>query len=362
MRIRFIGFWVVIAALALILGTRQYVALRPAEFTLVSPTDVRSTTSPAASPSHASSSPIIASTTIANTSTRSAAPTFSDSNKTNLQNAVKSLHSILPPAPISLPVVPSGATSQLTSKEVYDKLAPTVIQLLCPFGQNLVATGSGFIVSEHGVVMTNAHVVGEAKTCFVRAGNPPVTIGKLEVLYVGDQTDKIPSTNVARQDFAFGKISTLLPSSPVTPPFKYLRLDATYIPLIQDGFYTASYPTELAGGSDNSILIYTTATVSALDRIDEIDMEWDVLEFPGNIATQLGFSGSPLVTPRDGGVVAMVFAQISGEESAPFGGPPQALETGKRIGLAFLVPYLDRVIHKTKGKSLVEFITELDAK
>lgn len=362
MRIRFIGLWVVIAALALILGTRQYVALHPFEFDTISPADVGSAAPPAASSSRVSPPAVVASTTIANESPRPATPTFSDSNKTNLQNAVKSLHSILPPAPISLPVVPSGVATQLTSKEVYDKLAPAVIQLLCPLGQNLVATGSGFIVSEHGVVMTNAHVVGDAKTCFVRAGNPSTTIGKLEILYVGDQTDKIPSTNVARQDFAFGKISTLLPTSPIAQSFEYLRLDVAYIPLVGDGFYTASYPTELVGGSNGSMLIYTTATVSALDRIDDIDMEWDVLEFPGNIATQLGFSGSPLVTPKDGSVVAMVFAQISGEESVPFGGPPQALETGKRIGLAFFVPYLDRVIHKTKGKSLTEFITELDAK
>src|SRR3989344_104601 len=362
MRIRFIGFWVVIAALALILGTRQYVALRPVEFIFVSPADVGSTSSAVVSPSHTSPPPVTASTTLANKSLRPSTPTFFDSDKINLQNAVKSLYLVLPPAPISLPVVPSGAVTQLTSKAVYDKLAPAVIQLLCPLGQNLVATGSGFIVSEHGVIMTNAHVVRDAETCFVRAGDPPATIGKLEVLYVGDQTDKIPSTNVARQDFAFGKISTLLPSSPITPPFKYLRLDAAYIPLVEDSFYTASYPTELAGGSYSSTLIYTTAVVSALDRIDEIDSEWDVMEFPGNIATQLGFSGSPLVTPKDASVVAMVFAQVSGEESVPFGGPPQAFETSRRIGLAFLVPYLDRVIHKTKCKSLAEFITELDAK
>ncbi len=267
----------------------------------------------------------------------------------------KAVSGIIPRAP---------AARQLTSDEVYEKLYLAVVQVVCERSAGGVSAGSGVIVSSRGIVLTNAHVVDGAKSCIVKAGNPASFAGKLKIVYVGDTSEKIGASPVPKQDFAFGKIHELAATSPIISPFKYLELDAAYSPEISDGLYGAAYPTELLGGSSffagGQNFVYTTTKIVERYRIDDASVTYDIIELEGSIATQQGSSGSPVISPLDGGVVGIVFGQTNSEIPNDFG-LPSKIATGERTELVFLISYIDRVVQKGKGKSLKEFIEELGA-
>lgn len=243
----------------------------------------------------------------------------------------------------------------LSSGDIYGLLDTAVVQIICQLGPNLFVSGSGVIVSDQGIILTNAHVVKDAMDCVFRAENPAASEGKVKVVYVGDTENKISGTNIPKEDFAFLKITDLTDRSPLKRPFKFLKLNAHFAPQIGDGFYLAAYASELIGkggimsGTQN--LVFTTASALDLFATDDAAKVPEVIELSGNISTQEGSSGSPIISPRDGSVVALVFGQDKGDDAT--------VDTSKRKEFAFLVSYIDSVIRREKGKSLQDFVSEL---
>jgi len=269
------------------------------------------------------------------------------------------------PAAVSGVITPRApAANQSAPDEIYQKLYLAVVQVVCEQGAGSVSTGSGVVVSFKGIVLTNAHVLDGAKSCIVKTGNPASFAGKLKIVFVGDTSEKIGTSPVPKQDFAFGRIYELAATSPIISPFKYLELNAAYSPNIGDGLYSAAYPTELVGGSSflagRQNLVYTTTKIVERYRVDDASVTHDIIELEGSIATQQGSSGSPIISPLGGGVVGIVFGQTNAEIQNGFG-LPSTVATGERTELAFLISYIDRAVRQQKGKSLDEFIEELGA-
>lgn len=253
--------------------------------------------------------------------------------------------------------IPPPQPPALSSSQIYQFLDTAVVQIICKLDNNLYVSGSGIVVSGRGVVLTNAHVVEKGTDCQARTGNPAAYAGKFKILFVGDTAVKIQDTEVPLEDFAFGKITEVPANSQFSFPFKYLKLSETYVPAIRDEFFVAAYSSELIGnggllGSQN--LVFSTTKLADYFSADQASGLIEILELAGNISTQEGASGSPVISPRDGSVIALVFGQgkKGGEEA-------QNISTSQRTEFAFLISYLSRKIQTAHGKSLSRFIEEL---
>lgn len=245
----------------------------------------------------------------------------------------------------------------LSSSQIYQLIDAAVVQIICKLDNNLYVSGSGIVVSNRGVVLTNAHVVQKGTDCHVRTGNPAAYAGKFEILFVGDTATKIQDTEVPLEDFAFGRITETPANSQFSFPFKYLKLNESYAPAMRDEFFVAAYSSELIGnggllGSQN--LVFSTTKLADYFPADRASGLIEILELTGNISTQEGASGSPVISPRDGSVIALVFGQ--GREG---GGDAQNVSTSQRTEFAFLISYISRKIQASHGKSFSRFIEEL---
>lgn len=240
--------------------------------------------------------------------------------------------------------------SLLTSDAVYQLLDTAVVQIVCRLNERFTISGSGVVISPSGIVLTNTHVVENATDCAVRTGNPAAYAGRLKVLYRGSSEEKIPDTEVPLEDFAFGKISEVPASSRFTAPFKYLSANANYMHHISERYFLAAYASEFAGGGGTTPqnLVFTITKLLGFFAIAGDGQE--VLELEGNVSTQEGASGSPIISPVDGSVIGLVFGQNKGEGE---------VETAKRTEYAFSLSYIDRVLRKKEGMGLLAFIEKL---
>src|SRR3954468_19107270 len=207
---------------------------------------------------------------------------------------------------------PVAATSALTPHQVYENAKDSVAYITSqitqqsdnPFGgtQSGVATGSGFVVSSDGYIVTNAHVVEGATKVSVKVGD-----------------GKTQSARIVGQD--------------ASTDLALLKIDASGLkPLTLGNSDTAEVgdPTYAIGNPFGLDRTLTTGVVSALQRqisspngysIDDV-IQTDAAINPGN-------SGGPLF---DGaGNVIGVNSQIESAGSSSSG------EAGN-VGIGFAIP------------------------
>jgi putative serine protease PepD len=209
---------------------------------------------------------------------------------------------------------PIAATSGMTPRQVYDSAKDSVAfvtarvteQSSSPFGGSSsgTATGSAFVVSSDGYLVTNAHVVDNASSVKVKVGD-----GEQKTAQV---VGKDLSTDVA-----------LLKVDPGGQKLKPLSFDDSSKVNVGDATYAIGNPF----GLDRTL---TTGVVSALQRqidapngfsIDQV-IQTDAALNPGN-------SGGPLLDSS--GKVIGVNSQIESNSSSASG-------QGQNSGIGFAVP------------------------
>ncbi|MDO8210975.1 S1C family serine protease [Conexibacter sp. CPCC 206217] len=135
-----------------------------------------------------------------------------------------------------------GATLALTARDIYDRDAPGVVyvragavaQTTSTLGRQQAdpqgaTTGTGFVIDDEGHILTNHHVVGDAKTVNVRFGDE--TTVKARVLGQDETNDlallKVDPASVALHPLTLGDSSDCRVGDPVIAIGNPLGLDRT---------------------------------------------------------------------------------------------------------------------------------------
>jgi len=203
------------------------------------------------------------------------------------------------------PASPVAQTTASTAKDVYNDAKASVAYISAQTGQG-TATGSGFVVSTDGKIITNEHVVDGATSVTVKLG----TSGKA-------QTAQVLGAD-ASKDLALLKVdvgSTKLPA---------LSFDDSSSVQVGDNVYAIGNPY----GLDHTL---TSGIVSALNRdIQAPDGTTIAGAIQTDAALNPGNSGGPLLDAS--GKVIGVNSQIASSGSSTAGG-----EAGN-VGIGFAIP------------------------
>ncbi len=171
--------------------------------------------------------------------------------------------------------------TEVSASTIYEKSLPSVVLVLCSKSDNSYSQGSGVILRNDGVIATNYHVCGDAKSARVKLQN-------------GDIYDDVSILDTdERKDIAILKIKAI--NLPV--------LAASDSDLLKIGanVYAIGAPKGLEGS-------ITSGIISSIRAATEVSSElsgFRVIQFTAPISP--GSSGSPLLD-ESGKVIGLAFA------------------------------------------------------
>lgn len=217
-------------------------------------------------------------------------------------------------------------------------------------------SGTGVLISEKGVILTNAHVAqffllqgesGRVKgSCTVRTGSPAKDAYTASVLYFPSiwieenvtQISKVTAKGTGEQDFALlyitGAKKGILPTT-----FPYLSVDTARTAVLNESVTIGGYPTEDLNFKEiqkKLQQVVATSTVTNLRGFTN-DQPADIITLSASKAGAFGSSGGPVVdnTNKVIGIVAT-----------------KSTNTSDRTLRAISLPYISRMIQAQTAYSL----------
>jgi S1-C subfamily serine protease len=265
------------------------------------------------------------------------------------------------------------ATSVLPVAHKAPRTLPTrdvrsaLVNIFCTLKQKneiRITTGSGVIISETGVILTNAHVaqflllakpqLGITTTCTIRAGDPAEPRYTADLLYIpplwvnenASELAKETPTGTGERDYALLYVTKSATDAPLPTIFPYLRVDSRPLsgreknnPVIAGGFPAEVVRAQGLRATLHGIVATTTITELFTYTKNNVDM---IGIAPSAVGEQ-GSSGGPIVN-MDGVVIGLIATK--GNEA----------KDGARSLRALTVPYIDRTIREETKVSLTDTV------
>ncbi len=227
----------------------------------------------------------------------------------------------------------SVATTPITNPE------DAIVNIYCTFVTERTirtTTGTGFVVSEDGVILTNAHVaqfllleasgaLGES-TCTIRTGSPAAPRYVAELLYIppawvsehAELVDAATPSGTGERDYALLHITKSVDGAPLPAKFAALPLYDGQLTQksIRGEVIAAGYPAVYAAGDTDTNLRTRSATTTVSELFTFGKQDVDVLALRGSSMGQQGSSGGPVVN-ADGYVIGMIATRGNDEADGP---------------------------------------------
>jgi S1-C subfamily serine protease len=230
------------------------------------------------------------------------------------------LPDIAPPAAVGAETEDEKNETSLPFNFINEETRKALVNILCTtkFGGSLrPITGSGVIIDERGVILTNAHIaqyllLKDYQTkdfidCVVRQGSPARPLYKAELLYISPEWIADNAAGIKLQepkgtgenDYAFLLITGHVNQEQPLPeifPFAELNVSDETIN-IGNNVLLAGYPAGFLGGIAVQKDLYITSTVTQIQDIFTFsENTLDLFSIGGSIVAQQGSSGGAVVS------------------------------------------------------------------
>ncbi len=272
----------------------------------------------------------------------------------------------LPPnqSPASITTA-TKTTGRLDFSDIDTNARQTLVNILCTSNKLRSITGSGVIIDDRGVILTNAHIgqylllqntLGKGVVdCVVRLGNPAKALYRAELLYlspnwVRNNYKTIVETDpfgTGEDDFALLYITHPIDSRITLPEyFPTIAID-TSDSIIKPGeqVLVLGYPAGLLGNIGNNQNIYIATSVVNVGRAFTFKEDtFDLFSISGTLVSQKGSSG--------GGVVN----QVNGKLSGLIVTTSEEKSVNDRELRAITLSHIDRSMKSQEGLGIGEFL------
>lgn len=237
------------------------------------------------------------------------------------------------------PEEPAEAPIQSSFSEINQHTRDAMVNILCTTKQSgpfRPITGSGIIIDERGVILTNAHVaqffllqdypIKDSMECIARTGSPARPTYHATILYIApkwieENTDNITLENplgTGENDYAFLLITEH------TDPQKSLPQTFSFIePAVKDESINqndevllAGYPAGFLGGITIQKDLYMVSTIGQIKELFTFkETTLDLFSIIGSIISQKGASGGAVVS-KDNKLIGIIVTATEGETTA----------------------------------------------